>query len=187
MIDHLKVFDEYSVPVSGAFGANVNVLPQVREAIETGFPSNDWQWQEPYIAAVEMRAASAFTVSLNALTTLTAVSEDSEYVVEFEGTIDRIIFEASTTLTALKVAWGPDRKNHYQITLTGVAGTTFTLENAKGETIAPTATANTYDLTEGWYNVTAQASGYETLSTSFLCMGGSIVDLEQYQQLTPTE
>ena len=183
MIDHLKVFDEYSVPVSGAFGANINVLPQVREAIETGFPSNDWQWQEPYIAAVEIWAASAFTVSLNSLTTLTAQPENSAYVVRFEGTIDRMVFEASTTPTALKVAWGPDRKNHYLATLTGVSGTTFTLENAKGETIVPTATANTYDLTEGWYNVTAQAAGYETLTKAIYYMGGSAVNLEPYQQV----
>ena len=188
MIDHLKVFDEYTVPVSGAYAAGANVLPQIREAITEAFPAVDWQWQEPYIAAVEMRGASAFTVRLNSLTDLTAKEENWEYVVRGEGTIAYIIFEGATTLTHFNTAWGPDRKNHYVVTITGVAGSTITIENGKGESIATTGTAGEYELEEGWYNVTLTASGYDDLTMPVLYEGNRItLDFSAYQHLTPPE
>ena len=150
---------EYSYTPASAFSADVNVLPSLRTVLETNFTAFNWAGKEAKISAVEIRAASAFTVSLNAGTTLEAKAEDSDYVVRFTGSIAFMVFDAQTTPTYMWFDWNPGRKDHNVVTFSALTGTAFTVADTYGNAIDACDT-DKYELQQGMYVVTATLANY---------------------------
>lgn len=136
-----------------AYGANVNVLPGIREAIKTAFPDLYWNNREADVCAVSIKAASAFTVELNRGTEIAAQYDGIGYTAAYVGFIDYIVFSASTTPTAVSVYWNQHDQTHKTVSLNAPAGATISLTDDFGYTIYPTADGK-YELRKGWYTLT---------------------------------
>lgn len=163
------MFADYAnIPVTTAFAAGINCLPSVRSTLVAAFPKIVWDGHEPRIDAVDLRSATAFTVTLNFNTVMTAeITDNGDYQVKFCGTVTQITFAAETTLTFFRVAWAQDRKNHNVPAFSVAAGTAITIEDSHGYSITASGT-NEFELSEGWYDLTATCAGYEDVEQSFL-------------------
>ena len=56
------VYSEFSFVPASAYAANINILPELREAIKNAFPALDWRGSEAEILEIEMQSAVEFTV-----------------------------------------------------------------------------------------------------------------------------
>ena len=144
-------YSEFSFVPASAYAANMNVLPDIRTAVQNGFPGLDWRGSEADILGVEMQSAAAFTVKLNRETQLTAVQEGTVYTVRYNGPIEYIVFNAAATLTYLHVRWGMANKTHGVVAISTVSGAKI----SRGGYEIPQTKAGEYELAIGGYIITA--------------------------------
>ncbi len=137
---------------------DINVLPEWREEIKGTFEALEWVQEEPKILGVDIRSKTAFSVALNGSTVMSSVLVDTEYVVEYVGTVSFVVFSADVTLTSINLKWSQDRQNHFLVTFSGAV----ILETDFGTKVYPTKTANQFELKEGWYAYKTTELGEET-------------------------
>ena len=53
------VYSEFSFVPASAYAANMNILPDIRTAVQNGFLGLDWRGSEADILGVEMQSAAA--------------------------------------------------------------------------------------------------------------------------------
>lgn len=145
------VYSEFSFVPASAYAANMNILPDIRTAVQNGFLGLDWRGSEADILGVEMQSAAAFTVKLNRETQLTAVQEGTVYTVRYNGPIEYIVFNAAATLTYLHVRWGMANKTHGVVAISTVSGAKI----SRGGYEIPQTKAGEYELAIGGYIITA--------------------------------
>lgn len=145
------VYSEFSFVPASAYAANMNILPDVRMAVQNGFDGLDWRGSEADILGIEMQSAAAFTVKLNRETQLTAVQEGTVYTVRYNGPIEYIVFSAATTLTYLHIRWAMQNKTHGVVAIS----TASSAKISRGGYEVPQTKAGEYELAIGGYILTA--------------------------------
>jgi len=97
----LGYYSQYSYAPANAFAAATDHLATIKSQINT-----DLGIEAKSIFAIDIRSASAFTVTLSDETKLTAMKIGDTYVVRFAGMITKCVFSANTTATSVWCAWG---------------------------------------------------------------------------------
>ena len=167
-------YNQYCIPQSTAKAAATNHLPSVRDSLKTAFPNEIPSTYDAVIAAVELRSASAFTVSLAAGVKITAVAVASEYVVKYEGSISEMVFSAETTLTQLWVKWYKGKKNSFATSFATLpaGGTISAVKDSTGRAITASPDG-TYDLHKGMVYITAALTNYDSVTNTAFAVDGS--------------
>lgn len=162
------VYSEFSFVPASAYAANINILPELREAIKNAFPALDWRGSEAEILEIEMQSAAEFTAKLNRETQLTAKSAGmsatddgsgnitlsnggSGYAVRYRGPVEYVVFSAEATLTNVHIRWAMQNKTHAVAQITSVSGAKLT----RGGFEIPAAAGGKYELCIGGYFLTA--------------------------------
>lgn len=152
---------QHTFDVTKAFSADANILPALREAIQTTYTEGFyWGSREAELDAIVMRSDTTFTVTLNEGTTIDAALVGSEYVVEYKGNIQYIVFGSSTTLTYFWVMWHQESKTHYLAQIDVASSSTITVENGYGVNVYPTDEDGYYELKRGLYIISVTNSSY---------------------------
>lgn len=145
------VYSEFSFVPASAYAANMNVMPDIRTAVQNNFSNLDWRGSEADILGVEMQSAEAFTVKLNRETQLTAVQEGTIYTVRYNGPIEYVVFSAAATLTYMNARWAMQNKTHGVVAITAASGAKI----SRGGYEVPQTKAGEYELAIGGYILTA--------------------------------
>lgn len=162
------VYSEFSFVPASAYAANINILPELREAIKNAFPALDWRGSEAEILEIEMQSAAEFTAKINRETQLTAKSAGmsatddgsgnitlsnggSGYAVRYRGPVEYVVFSAEATLTNVHIRWAMQNKTHAVAQITSVSGAKLT----RGGFEVPAAAGGKYELCIGGYFLTA--------------------------------
>jgi hypothetical protein len=158
-------YNQYCISQTNAISANTNYLPTAKAAISGEFNHSFIGNREASILAVDLRSASTFTVKLNAETIITAISQDGEYVVRYDGSIDQIVFSAETTLTYMWVGWVTERKNTSVLTfnVTPTSGTSIQLVGSNGYALYQSGVGE-FTLDSGFYTYTITNADYATVT-----------------------
>ena len=139
-------YSEFSAALtSETYSEAVNVLPDIRELVQDGLTTLDWNGFEAAITGIEIRSDSAFEVQFNSNTILASRADGAEYFVRFEGSIDYIVFTESTQVTYIWASYYRQAAQHVSVTLASEpSGADMVLKNWAGEVLPPVDT-NQYE------------------------------------------
>lgn len=139
-------YSEFSATLtSETYSEAVNVLPDIRELVQDGLTTLDWNGFEAAITGIEIRSESAFEVQFNSNAILSSKADGAEYFVHFDGSIDYVVFTESTTVTYVWVSYFRQAAQHVTVTLASEpSGATMALKNWAGEVLPPVDT-NEYE------------------------------------------
>jgi hypothetical protein len=175
-------YTPYNAAVTTAFTQNINHLPAIREEIYTTFSTGIARFEEAFVGSVDIRSASAFSVQLNRNTIMAGslfptmewdygsvvdpVTIGGEYVVRYNGPIDRIVFlgDSSVTLTYLQVGWGAGKLEHKVVEFTAPESTTIVLKDSVGAIMQPCDTLKYELYIDQLCTYTATNADYATLT-----------------------
>lgn len=156
-----------SISFDAALDTSVDVIQEFRDKIKDSFTEIGDDCSAS-IEAIRLVAASAFAVSFNSETNISAEASGSNYIVEYEGVIDRIVLKAgsasSLTITGCKCRWSKSDTQYHEITLaSNPEGATIHLYGVGGLAIIPDGDGK-YHLMNGAYRVKVDAtSDYEAV------------------------
>lgn len=174
-------YTPYNAAVTSSFAQNINHLPALREEIYTAFSTSIWAFEEAFIGSVDIRSESAFSVQLNRETIVSGsqfatmewdygsveepVTLGGEYIVRYNGPIDRLVFlgDAAVTLTFLQVGWGACKLEHKVVEFSAPEGTTLVLKDNLGAVIQPCDTLKYELFIDQVCTYTATNENYGTL------------------------
>ena len=139
-------YSEFSAAlISETYSEAVNVLPDIRDTVQDGITTLDWNGFEAAITGIEIRSDSAFEVQFNSNTILSSQADGAEYFVHFDGSIDYVVFTESTTVTYIWAAYFRQAAQHVTVTLASEpSGADMVLKNWTGEVLPP-ADTNEYE------------------------------------------
>lgn len=144
------VYSEFSFVPASAYAADVNVLPEMRKAVQEAFIEIDWRGSEAGILGVEMISNETFSVRLNRETRLTAKPDGGAFKLCYHGPVEYIVFESAATLTYCAVQWAQENKTHGLVKIEAAEGAVI----SKGGYIVPEAADGMYELAIGAYTLT---------------------------------
>lgn len=144
------VYSEFSFAPASAYAADVNALPELREAVQESFSEIDWRGSEAGILGIEMISEASFSVQVNRETKLTAKPDGGAFKVQYHGPIEYIVFASEATLSYCALQWAQENKTHGLVTITAAQGASV----SRGGYSIPKAADGAYELAIGAYMMT---------------------------------